>query len=89
MQVNEDCINQNRGSPQGGIASPFLWLLYINDLLLKLENLVGLKNCFAFADDLLISCNSPQVTIRAIRIIKEWSQSNKVIMNEKKSAVLL
>jgi len=57
LRLDDAKISQNRGSPQGGVASPFLWLIYINDLLIDLEDMVGL---FAFADDLLIACSSPQ-----------------------------
>jgi len=56
--------------------------------MLKLEEMVGLKNCFAFADDLLRACRSSQETIRVFRTIKEWSKFNKVVMNERKSAIL-
>jgi len=58
LNLEDNVINQNRGSPQRGVASPFLWLLYINDLLFELEKLAGLENTFAFADGLLICCIS-------------------------------
>jgi len=80
--------DQNGGSPQGGVAASFLWLIYINDLLLGLEKMVGLKNCFALADDNLTACNSPQTASKVIKKIKEWNKSNKILMNEKKSVIL-
>jgi len=70
------------------VAPHFLWLIYVNDLLLDLEEMVGIKNCFAFADDLLIACSSPQIASRVILKIKDWSKSNQILMNEKKSAIL-
>ncbi len=54
LRIDDDVINQNRGSPQGGVASPFLWLLYMNDLLGELEDFMDLKYLFAFPDDLLV-----------------------------------
>ena len=45
-------IRIQRGCPQGGILSPFLWNLVVNDLLKHAEeNNIG--NLQAFADDLL------------------------------------
>ena len=40
LKLDNNIINQNVGSPQGGVTSPFLcflWLLYINDLLKDIE----------------------------------------------------
>ena len=70
------------------MATPFFWLLYINDLLIDIEGIVGIENTFAFADDLLICCNSMIEAKKIIRLIKDWSNKFKITMNEKKSAIL-
>ena len=88
LKLEENTIYQNRGSPQGGVAWAFLWLTNINGLLQELENLIGLDNIYAFADDLLLCCSSPIIATRVIRTIKDWSKTNKITMNDKKSAVM-
>lgn len=64
-------INQNRESPQGGIVSPLLWLIYVNDFLEDLTSLVGQRNIFAYADDILIVCEDQGVTEEEIRRTKK------------------
>ena len=88
LRIDDSTFPQNRGSPQGGIASPFLWLIYINDLLIALEQLVGLRCTYAFADDLLIYCCSLTVAEIVIRRIQKWSAKNKILLNAKKSAIM-
>lgn len=52
-------IKTERGCPQGGVASPSLWNIGLNNLLVKLEKLKNVYNS-AYADDnfLLIYSNS-------------------------------
>lgn len=39
-------------------VSPRMWLIYINDLMLQLEEFAGINNVFAYADDLMIICET-------------------------------
>jgi len=48
-----------------------------------IEGIVGIENTFAFADDLLICCNSMIVAKKVLRLIKDWSNKFKITMNEK------
>ena len=76
---------QSKGSPQGGISSP---ILYIDDLLSKLENIAELRNVFAFADDLMIYCRSLALAYKVVRAVLKWSLENKIKANTNKSAIL-
>ncbi|WP_333765264.1 reverse transcriptase domain-containing protein, partial [Streptomyces sp. IBSBF 2390] len=46
------CRLTQRGTPQGGVISPFLWLLVVNDLLMKLER--EHISAVAYADDVFV-----------------------------------
>lgn len=77
IRVGNYRINQNKGSPQGGIVSPFLWLVYVNDLLAELESMVKVENVFAYADDLLVICDNAWTTEQVITTITRWSEKNE------------
>ncbi len=88
ISTGEKTINQNRGSPQGGIASPLMWLIYINDLMLQLEATAEIKNVFAYADDLMIICRDRKMVEKILGIVQDWSTENGVMLNKKKSAIM-
>ena len=88
LRLDDEVIHQNKGSPQGGISSPMLWLVYINDLVDELTKIVGIKNVFVFADDLMILAGSYNVAFSIIRRVRRWSEKNKIKINNKKSAIL-
>lgn len=87
-------IKIQRGCPQGGILSPFLWNLVINDLLKHAqENNIG--NLQAFADDLLsLVAGSDTGTIRDItqrtlRVIEEWCQARGLKVSVLKTKLVM
>ena len=53
LSLAEETINRkiSKGCPQGGVLSPFLWNLVMDNLLTNNEQF---KNIFAYADDILI-----------------------------------
>ena len=51
--VNNKVITTNIGVPQGGVLSPTLFNLYINNLIITIQQLEKTE-ILAFADDLVI-----------------------------------
>lgn len=75
------------GVPQGSILGPFLFILYVNDLLSVLSN------TFAFADDLkllrkIISEEDCLLFQMEADRLQEWCVTNKLGLNVKKCAVM-
>ena len=91
----QDCTRTrftSKGCPQGGTASPTLWLIAMNDLLEKLNEL-DLKKT-AYADDLvmLIYGNRKgeiETTIRnAMRLIENWCDSTILELSADKTQLI-
>ena len=80
-----------KGCPQGGVLSPFLWNLVVNDLLQQFK---GYKNMLAYADDLLLlqlglDINTiKQTTGRHIKNCIEWCTSKGLQISEVKTQVM-
>ena len=58
-----------------------------NDLLVKLKE--EKHTPFAYADDLAVIGICKANLLDAINIIEEWSEENKMIINKKKSGILI
>ena len=80
------------GCPQGGRASPSLWLIAMNSLLEDLKR----ENCFsvAFADDLslIIKANSVSTLKRkfeeVIAIVKNWCKKSGLSLSAEKTQMM-
>ena len=72
---------------QGGILSPTIFILVINDLLQQLE--LNNNIPMAFADDLAAIQESVNKTREALIIIKNWNEENDFELNQKKSGVII
>ena len=84
LKIGNHLIPQNKGVPQGGILSPFLWLIFIDDLIALLALNHGQNNVFAYADDLLILVKSIPEASKTVQTVKEWATKNKIQVNLKK-----
>ena len=80
-----------KGCPQGGVLSPFLWNLVLDDLL---KSLGKDDNTQAFADDIsLLSTGSTEYGIRTkatntIKTIMKWCKANGLEISTLKTKIL-
>jgi hypothetical protein len=82
-----DIININAGVGQGKICSPTLFNIFIDDLLDITD-----KNCntsLAFADDTAFINESFEQLTHLIQTITEWSLENEILINKKKSGIII
>lgn len=92
--INESITGQvNKGCPQGGVLSPILWNMVIDDLLRKLNN-AG-YNTEGFADDIVILLIGKfeetlcSLMKSALSIVEKWCQENGLSINKQKTKLML
>ena len=85
IQIGDRKIKYNRGVAQGSILSPALFDIYIEDLAEEISLKTGLsfEDILFYADDRLISCQSPAQIKKCIEIIEKWSELNGMELNIK------
>ena len=76
---------QIAGTPQGGVISPLLANIYLNDFDHKLER-AGLK-LVRYADDFVILCKSVNQAVSAMRMIREIIKSLDLELAEDKTQI--
>jgi ribonuclease HI len=94
-ELGESTIRRRvvRGTPQGGVMSPFLWSVVMNELLLELER-EG-TGVVAYADDVAIAVSGKYLdTIRdvmqnALRIVAKWASKCGLGINPSKTELVL
>ena len=80
------------GVPKGGVISPTLFLIFINDLIKQLPDAV---KCAMYADDLVLWCKEEHATTaqlrlqEAVNILSNWTQDWCVKINKTKSFTTL
>ena len=85
-------IMLKHGVPQGGVVSPTLFLMYINDLMTEMPR--GIKAAL-YADDLVIWCTEEYATTATYRMqtavtaLEAWSKKWNVQINKDKSSTTL
>ena len=89
MKINifQKPMNVNRGVLQGSILSPMLFNIYINDLIKEID-----ENAFevlAYADDIAVICKNKNELLNVMNIIDKWAINNDVLINKKKSGILV
>ena len=94
LKDNTIRIKIKRGCPQGGILSPFLWNLVVDDLLrLSVKDVPGYLQ--AFADDLitLVKGNDLDVirarTQKTINTIENWCKDNGLNISALKTKIIM
>jgi len=91
IKIGDQKFRANCGVAQGSIISPFLFNIYLEDLATKLkeEADIDLDDVLMYADDILTLCTSIEQMKKAILIIEEWSKENGMILNKKKSGIVV
>ena len=85
----------SNGVKQGGVISPSLFCLYIDDLLQKLSKCgigcyVGPQYCgtLGYADDLVLICPTVSSTNAMLKICENYANAHSILFNCKKSQVI-
>ena len=74
--------------PQGSLLSPFLFNIYVNDLLEKWNACTDRENVLAYADDTAVVFLSKEQLNKIIRTIEDWCINNKMELNRLKSGII-
>jgi hypothetical protein len=83
----------DRGCPQGGVLSPLLWCLVVNDLLEELRR-EGF-HAYGYADDISIVVGGRFLsTLRnlmeyVLKIIRRWCKNKGLVVNPQKTNIMI
>ena len=87
-------IYHTQGAPQGGVASPMLWNLVLDELIIVLQTLPWVR-VIAYADDLAIVAWGPdleeniQHVQEAVDVIMYWAETHLLCLSPKKSEAMI
>jgi len=91
LKIGDHAVKTNKGVPQRGVISPYLFNVYLEEALLKLptwKKMIELKKVKTYTDDLLVSCNEPSTANTLIKELEEIDSSLGLILNNFKSVIL-
>jgi len=85
----DDSKFKPNGARSGSLLSPVLFNIYFQKVLRSMQAMsVDMEGILAYADDLLIICDSPCQLSKVIVKLKEELESLGLVLNAKKSAVV-
>ena len=94
--IMSESFNVSNGVRQGGILSPYLFNIYMDDLSYKLKKIyAGCKianliiNHLFYADDLVLMCPSHRGLQDLLKICEKYASEHDIIFDTKKSVVLV
>ena len=89
-------FNVTNGVRQGGVLSPFLFTVYMDELLVTLKNNgVGCHmghhfvGAFGYADDIILLCPSLEGMREMVKICEHYAAIHNILFNGKKSVYLI
>jgi hypothetical protein len=73
------------GVPQGSVLGPLLFIIYLQDLINKINMYCKNTTVYAFADDIKLLSTDPSDLQRALHIVDSWTANWQLLLNADKS----
>lgn len=81
-----ELINKEEGTPQGGVISPLLSNIYLNDL----DHLMSRcgSQMIRYADDMVVICNTESEALKCLEKIKDWMSQAGLTLHPEKTRIV-
>ena len=86
MEQSKGWEPTEQGTPQGGVVSPLLANIYLDELDWHLSN-AGLQ-MVRYADDFVVLCSTQTQAQRALELIRQWMQQGQLQLHPEKTKVI-